>query len=106
MLKEKIISHAPEAPYFDESQYKKGGGYMTVHKEVGSFTDFYTVEYFNQMSLKYDTYETLFEKSDPTTSLLGTSVGELIQRGIPNHKIVIGKPASSKDVQNTGLVDP
>ena len=58
------------------------------------------------MSLKYDTYEALFEKSDPTTSLLGTSVGELIQRGIPSHKIVIGKPASSKDVQNTGLVDP
>ncbi len=79
---------------------------MSVHEKVGNLIDFYIVQFFNQMSLGYDTYEKLFIKSDSTTETLGTSVSELITRGIPTNKIVIGKPVSQKDVQNTGWMKP
>jgi hypothetical protein len=36
----------------------------------------------------------------------GTSVKELINRGIPAKKIVVGKPATMSDVVNTGYVSP
>ena len=35
----------------------------------------------------------------------GTSVKEIIDRGIPSWKIVLGKPASPGDAYNTGYVD-
>lgn len=33
-----------------------------------------------------------------------TSVQQIIQRGVPAHKIVVGKPTTQRDVMNTGLV--
>ena len=35
----------------------------------------------------------------------GTSVSEIIKRGIPSNKIVIGKPVTSGDASNTGYVN-
>lgn len=59
------------------------------------------------MIYSYDTFEKLFLRSNPTSdSSKGTSVKELIQRGIPSEKIVVGKPATQKDAYNTGWVRP
>jgi hypothetical protein len=35
----------------------------------------------------------------------GTSVLEIIKRGVPGKKIVIGKPVTQADAANTGLVN-
>ena len=59
------------------------------------------------MIYSYDTYEKLFLKSNPPgQDPKGTSVKELIQRGIPSEKIVVGKPVTQKDAYNTGWVKP
>jgi hypothetical protein len=36
----------------------------------------------------------------------GTSVKEIMDRGVPGKKIVVGKPATQADVMNTGYVPP
>jgi hypothetical protein len=36
----------------------------------------------------------------------GTSVKEIMDRGVPGKKIVVGKPATMADVMNTGYVPP
>jgi chitinase len=43
--------------------------------------------------------------SSSTGPCSGTSVKELIAKGIPANKIVVGKPATPQDVSNTGYVD-
>ena len=47
---------------------------MAVHKEVGSLIDFYNVQFYNQMSYRYDTYEKLFLRSNPPHEGKGTAV--------------------------------
>jgi len=46
----------------------------------------------------------LFTKATGTFS--GTSVQEIVARGIPSNKIIVGKPAIPTDASNTGYVDP
>lgn len=101
MLPNKIISHAPQAPYFKSEYYPKGG-YVTVDREVGSLIDFYNVQFYNQGDTRYNSYDELFVKASGFFS--GTSVKEIIARGVPSHKIVVGKPSAQIDVMNTGLV--
>lgn len=96
-----IISHAPQGPYFKSEYYPKGG-YVTVNKEVGNLIDFYNVQFYNQGDTKYNSYDELFIKSSGFFS--GTAVKEIIARGVPSNKIVVGKPAAQMDVMNTGLV--
>eukprot|EP00919_Chromeraceae_sp_WS-2016_P023286 GHVR01055355.1.p1 GENE.GHVR01055355.1~~GHVR01055355.1.p1 ORF type:complete len:169 (+),score=14.26 GHVR01055355.1:532-1038(+) len=106
MLPKHIISHAPQAPYFynniETDKYPKGA-YLKVDKEVGDLIDFYTVQFYNQGDTTYDTYETLFIKSNGWFP--GTSVKEMIANGVPSEKIVVGKPVTKEDVFNTGLMD-
>lgn len=77
---------------------------MTVHNKVGSTIDFYTIQFYNQGNTQYDSYQELMTKATGVFS--GTSVKELINRGIPAKKIVVGKPATRSDVVNTGYVSP
>ncbi len=101
LLPTQIITHAPQAPYFKSEYYPKGG-YVTVHREVGNLIDFYNVQFYNQGDTRYNSYDELFIKASGFFS--GTSVKEIIARGIPSNKIVVGKPAAQIDVMNTGLV--
>ena len=75
---------------------------MTIHKAVGNLIDFYNVQFYNQGDTKYDSYNGLFTESGSVFS--GTSVTEIIKRGIPSNKIVIGKPVTPGDAANTGYV--
>ena len=37
--------------------------YMKVHNEVGNLIDFYNVQFYNQGSTSYDTYDGLFKSA-------------------------------------------
>lgn len=64
-LPDRLITHAPQAPYFEESTYKNGA-YMTIHREVGDLIDFYNVQFYNQgLKRTYDSYYSLFVSTDP-----------------------------------------
>ena len=76
---------------------------MTVHQKVGNTIDFYNVQFYNQETTSYDTYQTLFEQSGSVFS--GTSVQEIVKRGVPSRKLVVGKPVNTSDATNTGWVD-
>ena len=95
-----IITHSPQAPYFMKSN--PGGGYYTVNQQAGSAIDWYNVQFFNQVSSAYSTYETLFVKSDGWAN--STAVLELESEGIPLQKIVVGKPIAQSEASNTGYI--
>jgi chitinase len=96
-----IITHAPQAPYFGVGAYPKGA-YLTVDQSVGSMIDFYNVQFYNQGKGMYVTGQNLFNVSGGCCP--GTSVNEIIAAGIPAGKVVLGKPAISKDA-HSGLMD-
>jgi hypothetical protein len=98
-----IVTHAPQAPYFTGTHKYPKGGYNTIHKEVGHLIDWYNIQFYNQGDNAYDSYESLFTNS--AGWFPRTSVDEIIKQGVEPHKIVIGKPASQKDVMNSGLVN-
>ena len=94
--------HAPQAPYFSTA-YARNGGYLAVDQEVGDLIDLYLVQFYNQGNTGYDTYQTLFIQSNGWST--GTSVQEIIKKGVPSHKLVVGKPTLPRDAANTGWVD-
>ena len=53
----------------------------------------------------YDTYKELF-LSSRNGERYGSSVKELMKKGIPGKKIVVGKPATKKNLYNTGYMSP
>ena len=101
-----IISHAPQAPYFMPGKYpqnyfeffntKIGNG------TVGDHIDFFNVQFYNQGSSDYLTYETLFIQSDGWSK--NTAVAQIAALGIPMNKIVVGKPVTQGDASNTGYI--
>jgi chitinase len=98
-----IITHAPQGPYFTRGYI--AGGYRKVHKEVGHLIDFYNVQFYNQMSTTYETYESLFKNSGTISP--ETSIMEMRNfGGVSFDMLVIGKPASKDDVYNSGYVRP
>jgi chitinase len=78
------------------------GAYLAVNQEVGSMIDFYNIQFYNQGKGMYEDPQGLFNVSG--SIFPGTSVNEIIARGIPASKVVLGKPAVSKDAHN-GLID-
>ena len=60
---DKILSHAPQAPYFMGTSKYPNNAYNKVHQMVGSKIDFYNVQFYNQDSSSYNTSQTLFNVS-------------------------------------------
>jgi len=96
------LTHAPQAPYFMGPPQYPNGAYLTINQQVGNLIDYYNVQFYNQGTSTYDSYTTLFTTSNGWSTL--TSVQEMINKGIPASKILIGKPPTPGDVDNTGLV--
>ena len=96
-----IITHAPQAPYFMSSYAL--GGYLTIDKQVGQYISWYNVQFYNQGSSDYQTYQTLFIQSDGWAT--NTSVTQIAHSGVPLNKIVVGKPVTQAGADNTGYVD-
>jgi hypothetical protein len=67
---------------------------------VGPLIDFYNIQFYNQQTTSYDSYETLFVESNGWAK--GTSVGELIGKGVQREKIVIGKPVIIRGLNGFG----
>ena len=77
------ISHAPQPAFFT------GGPYTNIYKECSNSIDFLNVQFYNQgTSNPYEDASSLLYDIDGAPSY--TSLHELY--GIPNEKIVIGKP--------------
>jgi chitinase len=97
-----IITHAPQAPYFLGAPTYPNGAYLTIDQKAGAAINWYNVQFYNQGSSDYTTFETLFETSDGWAP--NTSVMEINGRGIPLSKIVVGKPVTAADADNTGFI--
>ncbi|KAF8682062.1 hypothetical protein AX14_004440 [Amanita brunnescens Koide BX004] len=91
---EYIVTHAPVAPWFSPNTWG-GGGYLKVHSEVGSLIDWYNIQFYNQGVNEYTTRKGLLWASSSTWP--DTAVFQIHASGVPLHKIVIGKPATSGD---------
>ena len=98
-----LIVHTVNAGYFVGQPIFSKGAYVTVHSNVGSIIDFYNVQYFKQANSVYNSYHTLFVLSSGWA--VGTSVNELISKGIPADKIVVGKPATIRDADSSSYID-
>ncbi len=95
LLPNAIITHAPQAPYFVGTSHYPKNGYLKVNSAVGSMIQFYNVQFYNQDTSPYNTANTLFNASGGWAP--GTSVNEIISKGVPSNKIVVGKPATTAD---------
>jgi V8-like Glu-specific endopeptidase/chitinase len=102
---DRLISHAPQAPYFGViggNQWAGSlGGYTGVYQMASSSIDFFNCQFYNQGSC-YTSYDSLF--IDSACSFAGTSVKQIADMGIPLSKIVVGKPVTSSDA-GSGYVD-
>eukprot|EP00734_Pompholyxophrys_sp_LG126_P000007 Pompholyxophrys_sp_v1_NODE_1_length_32789_cov_6.460653.p7 type:complete len:441 gc:universal NODE_1_length_32789_cov_6.460653:7430-6108(-) len=96
-----IITHAPQAPYFMGTSKYPDGGYLTINSQVGSMIDWYNIQFYNQDSSKYDTYQTLFNVSDGWAT---NSAVKQIATSVPKEKLVVGKGVTPADYYNTGYV--
>lgn len=97
-----LISHAPQAPYFDL-------GYDVVHRNCGADIDYYNVQFYNQGNY-YVTESGLIDKEtiipDKYPSCVSPwdgSIADIVRRGVPASKIVVGKIITSGD-GNSGYV--
>lgn len=95
-----VITHAPQAPYF--SPDFGNAPYLQVDAQVGDLIDFYNVQFYNQDTSTYDTYESLFVQSNGWASQ--SSVSEIVAAGVPSSRIAVGKPVEDGDQANTGYV--
>jgi chitinase len=97
----RLISHAPQAPYFMGSPQYPSGGYLTVDQKAGSSIDWYNIQYYNQGTSDYTTYQSLFKQS--TGWATNTSVYQIGAK-VNLQKLVVGKPVTTGDATNTGYV--
>ena len=101
-----FISHAPQAPYFINGYYLEN--YVSFYNasigngRVGDYIDFFNVQFYNQGSSDYLTYKTLFVDADGWSN--DTAVAQIVEKGIPIEKIVVGKLVTQGDASNTGYV--
>ena len=61
-----------------------------LNRLIGSQIDFYNIKYYQDRS-NYSNYFRIFESSSKSRKE-GVAVKQLIKKGIPSKKIVIGKP--------------
>ncbi|KAF8521408.1 glycoside hydrolase family 18 protein [Hysterangium stoloniferum] len=89
-----VITHAPVAPWFGKGQL-----YARLNTTVGKDIDWYNVQFYSQ-GTAYTTCDTLVSKSgDPFP---GTSILEIVASGVPQYKVVMGKPGTAA---NAGAPD-
>ncbi|WP_299125792.1 glycosyl hydrolase family 18 protein [uncultured Tenacibaculum sp.] len=95
------ISHAPQAPYF-----MFNGGYSEIERKTNGIIDYYNIQYYNQGNWEYQSYEnynSLFE-TQYNAVLNPTSILSITKQNVPSHKLILGKPITPEDVNNTGYI--
>lgn len=104
---DRYLTFAPIPVYFgpatDESTYWSGiyGGFTSVYLRNPSIIDFFFLQAYNQGSC-YTTFDSLYRNSfgQAGCPFMGTSVLEISSYGIPQSKLVIGKPMLVSDASN------
>jgi len=106
-----ILTHAPQSPYFGaigatNTWAGPSGGYTAVYNGIKDILTFFNLQFYNQGSGCYVTYNSLFQDGNAgSCGLPGTSVAEINKAGIPMSAIVIGKPVHPGDAGD-GYVNP
>jgi len=96
-----IISNAPQSPYFN---VEFANGYFDFYMQpVTPPIDFFLCQFYNQGNT-YNTYETQMINCDNFHP--NTAVAQLISRGIPTTKIVVGRLMIASDGDPSGYVGP
>jgi len=97
-----VITHAPQAPYFgrvgDSASWAGSTGCYTGVYQGATFINFFNAQFYNQGASCYTTYAGLFQTACSTFP--GTAVTQITSYGIPNAKVVVGKPVTSGDASN------
>lgn len=95
------ISHAPQAPYF-----MFNGGYSEIETRTNGIIDYYNIQYYNQGNWEYQSYENYSSLFDEQYNAIKnpTSTQSILKQGVPAHKLIIGKPITPADVNNTGYI--
>jgi len=100
------LSHAPQPPYFNGTQYYAYYGYVysEVERLYGYAIDFYNIQYYNQGNYSYTDYNRMFTfDPDFNASVLQlidpSTIGSIYNyTAIPIYKIVVGKPSNENEV--------
>eukprot|EP01087_Luapelamoeba_hula_P009078 TRINITY_DN231_c1_g1_i1.p1 TRINITY_DN231_c1_g1~~TRINITY_DN231_c1_g1_i1.p1 ORF type:complete len:321 (+),score=53.23 TRINITY_DN231_c1_g1_i1:182-1144(+) len=107
----RLISHAPQAPYFGRvgggggnSWPGSSGGYTAVYQKATTI-DFFNCQFYNQGASCYTSYQGLFVDSSSCSAFPGTALQQIAAYGVPKEKIVVGKPVTTAD-GGSGYVDP
>lgn len=98
-----LISHAPQGPYFGDWAGPTKG-YTEVLVNHPDLIDFVNVQYYNQGSQYYVSYQDLFIASTGFCS--NSAVMEMVNNGVDMNKIVVGKPVGPAGYASNGYVDP
>ncbi|EIN14309.1 glycoside hydrolase [Punctularia strigosozonata HHB-11173 SS5] len=97
-----IITHARKQVLFSPGKFG-GGAYLTVDSDVGDLIDWYNVQFYNQGTTEYTTCAGLLTASSSTWP--NSALFQIAASGVPENKLVIGKPANSGDA-SSGYMDP
>jgi len=105
-----ILTHAPQSPYFGpigatNTWAGSSGGYTAVYNKLKGVLTFFNLQFYNQGSSCYETYNSLFENGNGACGLPGTSVAEINKAGVDMEAIVIGKPVHPNDASD-GYIAP
>lgn len=95
------ISHAPQAPFFSSD-----GGYSDVERGTNGIIEYYNIQYYNQGGWEYQSYknyESLFDEQYNNIEN-PSCIPSIIKQGISGDKLIIGKPITQSDVNNTGYI--
>lgn len=97
-----LITHAPQSPYFSTPEFSQG--YLDFYLQTPTpSVDLFLIQYYNQ-GATYLNYDSQFINNDNFHP--GTAVKQLIQRGIPKGKIVVGKLTQPSDGGSATWVSP
>lgn len=97
-----LITHAPQSPYFSTPEFSQG--YLDFYLQTPTpSVDLFLVQYYNQ-GATYLTYPSQMINNDNFHP--GTAVAQLIQRGIPKEKVVVGKLTQPTDGGANSWVSP
>jgi hypothetical protein len=96
-----LLSHAPQSPYFSAPEF--ASGYLDFYLASPNLVDVYFIQWYNQ-GATYLNYASQFINNDNYHP--GTAVAQLVSRGLPVEKIVVGKLTQPSDGQAASWVPP
>lgn len=100
LLPSSIICHSVKPSYFRTA----GQGYNKVNQQVGDTIDFYNILYMREPLNNYNEYAEIFGDLGNNPKL--GSIKQLVDSGIPQHKLVVGSSIYNGDLANNGWVKP